>query len=774
MKLLQIDQIENESLIRLIRHSMGHLKAGIWQVGLDDREAYFAENFAELLGYEKGELDVDVIDFANEIVHPDDKANFENQYRDSILKGDEFRIDMRLKCKGENYKWFRSTAGIILNDRTGKKIMAGLLIDIDDQKKHERSLEQKVQDNREIRELFEQAQSYAKIGTWEYNLNTNTLFWSEQVYDIHEVEREKKLNVDEAINFYREDFRPVINEAVENCISKQENYDHECVIITAEGREVWVRTMGYAFYENGKMTGLRGLFMDIDAEKRHEIERQFLELKFQSIFNSTYNFIGLMDPDGTLIDVNRTALEFGGFTLETVQGVKVYDTPWWNIDQPTRETLRHAVKKASKGEFIRYDANVVGKNGDIITIDFSISPIFDDSGEVVYLIPEGRDITERKRLEKELQAREEQLRKFVETAPVAVAMFDSEMRYIAVSNEWYTEYGITEDEKIIGRLHYDVFPEIDERKDWQKIHQKALKGETIEQNKDLFIREDGSEKWLNWKVLPWFKNDGEIGGIMMYTLDVSEQIEYQSKLENLNEVLEDRVRIRTMELDRAIKDLESFSYSVSHDLRAPLRSVNSFAEILVEEYSEDLEEEALRYLNIIKDNGVRMGQLIDDILNFSRLGRKEISKSPVNMNSLFDRVIEDTEKHYPNLKAIVEKAELPVAAGDPSLLKQVVTNLINNAFKYSSRNEEIRIRISHRESDQKLIYSISDNGVGFDMKYHDKLFGVFQRLHSENDFSGTGVGLAIVKRIVNKHGGEVWAKSTLNNGSTFYFSLPKK
>lgn len=228
--------------------------------------------------------------------------------------------------------------------------------------------------------------------------------------------------------------------------------------------------------------------------------------------------------------------------------------------------------------------------------------------------------------------------------------------------------------------------------------------------------------------------------------------------------LEKRVKERT-------EDLESFSYSVSHDLRTPLRAINGYAKMLKEDYSTVLDAEGIRFLEEVRSNANKMGVLIDDLLTFSRLGRKGITKSKVDISKLVETVFSEINQSGSH-KAEIKYSNLLPAVADYNLLKHVFTNLLSNAIKYSSKKENPRIAIKSKRENGELIYSISDNGVGFDMHYVDKLFGVFQRLHSDEEFSGTGVGLAIVQRIINKHDGKVWAKAREGHGATFFFSLP--
>lgn len=221
-------------------------------------------------------------------------------------------------------------------------------------------------------------------------------------------------------------------------------------------------------------------------------------------------------------------------------------------------------------------------------------------------------------------------------------------------------------------------------------------------------------------------------------------------------------------------ELEAFTYSVSHDLRAPLRSVDGYAKILHEDYGDKLDAEGHRVLKVIMNNAKRMGHLIDDLLEFSRLGRKEPSSSHLNMKEIVEWVVKDQLENYKTTIPEITIGDLQNCTGDHSMIRQVWINLISNAIKYSSKSAKPHIVIQSRVEADQTIYSVSDNGVGFDMSYAHKLFGVFQRLHKASDFEGTGVGLALVQRIINKHQGKVWAEAELNKGATFYFSIGTK
>lgn len=239
-----------------------------------------------------------------------------------------------------------------------------------------------------------------------------------------------------------------------------------------------------------------------------------------------------------------------------------------------------------------------------------------------------------------------------------------------------------------------------------------------------------------------------------------------------NAELQQRLRERAAELETANKELESFTSSVSHDLRAPLRAIDGFSRMLGDDYGQKLDKEGRRLIEVISDNARKMSQLIEDLLEFSRLGRRSLAVAHVDSGELVVEVIETLRRQADASWPAVTVDALPGVRGDRALLRQVWVNLVSNAIKFSSKVPAPAVRISSRAEGSQAVFAVVDNGAGFDMRYYDKLFAVFQRLHSADQFQGTGVGLAIVQRIVDRHGGRVWAESTLGEGAAFYFSLP--
>jgi light-regulated signal transduction histidine kinase (bacteriophytochrome) len=225
------------------------------------------------------------------------------------------------------------------------------------------------------------------------------------------------------------------------------------------------------------------------------------------------------------------------------------------------------------------------------------------------------------------------------------------------------------------------------------------------------------------------------------------------------------------QLELSNNELDAFTYSVSHDLRAPLRAIHGYTNILLAEYADKLDNEGKEMMHSVSKNAKKMGQLIDDLLSFSKTGKRELQRVNMNMRELAEECITEMKRVFPFDNVSITVNPMPSAFADISMMRQVYLNLISNALKYSGKKEKIKIEIGARQEKGKTVYYIKDNGVGFDMKYYDKLFSVFSRLHAQEEFEGTGVGLALVKRIITKHGGSVWAEGKPNEGATFYFTL---
>lgn len=281
------------------------------------------------------------------------------------------------------------------------------------------------------------------------------------------------------------------------------------------------------------------------------------------------------------------------------------------------------------------------------------------------------------------------------------------------------------------------------------------------------VRKDGSRFWSNSVMVAIRGNQGQLQGFSKVMRDITERKTAQEEIESLNRDLAQRAS----ELEAANKELEAFTYSVSHDLRAPLRHIDGFSQLLVDEYGPKLPEDVCRYLDRIQNGARQMGQLVDELLTLARIGRKEIRLQVTGLTSVVESVVNDLKTEIDGRAVQWKIAQLPYVECDPTLLKQVFANLLSNAVKYTRPRDPAVIEVGSVQENATSTIFVRDNGVGFSMKYADKLFGVFQRLHRAEDFEGTGIGLATVQRIIHKHGGRIWAEAELDKGATFYFTL---
>jgi light-regulated signal transduction histidine kinase (bacteriophytochrome) len=284
---------------------------------------------------------------------------------------------------------------------------------------------------------------------------------------------------------------------------------------------------------------------------------------------------------------------------------------------------------------------------------------------------------------------------------------------------------------------------------------------------------DGKYIWGQGSVINLL-NDPNVNAIVANYRDITGNKELEDEIIKLNKYLEVKIRIRTKELEKANNELKMFTYSVSHDLRTPLAAIDGFATFIDEFHKNDLNEEVKESIVHIKNSAKRMNSLINDLLNLSKVGKIELLKKENNIQSLIMKVIDDYKITNINAPLIIVNPINIKCKIDESLMQQVWMNLISNAVKYSAKKQEPKIEIGYDEFENEYEFYIKDNGVGFDMSKADKLFGVFQRMHNNTEFEGTGIGLALVKLIIEKHGGTIWANSVINEGTTFYFTLPKK
>lgn len=430
------------------------------------------------------------------------------------------------------------------------------------------------------------------------------------------------------------------------------------------------------------------------------------------------------------------------------------------------------VNKSCESEY-----RVIASDGEVRWVSHQTMPIMDpQTGQVTGYYAAGQDVTDRKRNEVALRESEEKYRQLVEDAGSIILRLgpDGTIWYV---NEYAERFFGFEPGELLGRdVTGSIVPEVDSEdlRTGDLVHEicRDPTGHTVHQNENL--RKDGTRVFVAWTNRAIVDDDGSPLGILCIGNDITRIKDAEAENRRLYAELEERVHQRTQDLAAANRELESFTYTVSHDLRSPLRAIDGYTYILQHEHLPELSDSAVRYLDQISQNARRMARLIDDLLNFSRTGRQALTIRSIDPAQVVTEVLDDLSGERQGRVINITVGDLAACRADPALLKQVFANLIGNALKFTRNREVAEIEVGSYDGDDCPVYFVRDNGVGFEQKYANTLFQVFHRLHDTREYEGTGVGLAIVQRIITRHGGRIWVESEIDRGTTFFFTLGER
>ncbi len=528
---------------------------------------------------------------------------------------------------------------------------------------------------------------------------------------------------------------------------------------------------------NGKVVGNISIARDITESRQVQEEIQKTEEKYRTIANYTYDWEEWIGPDGQYIYVSPSCERITGYRAdEFQQDPKLVINICHQDDKGLLNDHFQEVLNA-RSEECRMEFRIHTRDHREVWIDHVCQNVYSIAGEYLGRRSSNRDITDRKRSEEALRvahARRQELEFIVNHSPAVVWLWRATegwpVEYVSDNLE---VYGYTPDDFTSGRIAFAsiVHPD-DIIRVGEEVTQYTREGRTEFSQEYRMLTKSGEIRWIDDRT--WIRRgpDGAVTHYQGISIDITERRRAEEEVRKLNADLERRVRERTAQLEAINRELESFSYSVSHDLRAPLRTIDGFCEILLEDYQTKLDDRGKDYLERVRHASQQMARLIDDLLKLSRVIRSEFRYEMVDLSALVRDVAETYRQNNIQHEVDLVIREGVKVWGDVNLLRIAVTNLLDNAWKFTGRIADPRIEFGTAIMDGENVYYIRDNGAGFDMAYADKLFGAFQRLHSTDEFPGTGIGLATVKRIINRHGGRVWAESEMQKGATFYFTLP--
>ncbi|WP_455207407.1 PAS domain S-box protein [Kaarinaea lacus] len=748
-----------------LRHALEASQTGTWEWDIETNKVLWSDGVEAMFGMEPGSFQGSYEEF-QKLVHPDDLQMLNDHIQHSLQYDEPYNIEHRCIFPDGSLHWL-SGRGKVYRDATGKPLrMIGTVTDNTQRRESEEAL-------RQSEFLLAKSQEITHIGSYSWDITTNKYTWSDEMHRIFGLSKEVFDGSPESVieNAVHPDDRQKLYEGQKNILETKMPQPMEFRISRPDGEIRHVYANAYLIFDNnGDLKRTIGTVQDITERKLAEAALRESEQKLFLHFQHTPLGVVSFNTNFRITEWNPAAEKIFGFSREEAIGqipvgfivpkdlTKDVDKIWnalLNMTGGTRSTNENMTK-----------------TGNIIICEWYNTPLIDATGSVIGVASLVQDVTERITAQRELEKHRRHLEELVnertaeirEQAQIIDQIHDSVVAtdLNGIVTSWnrgaQRMFGYRSDEAV-GKTISFVYPE--DQHDFLLNSVIVPLKEKGEHETEVRMRRKSGEEFYALLSLS-VRNDehGNPVGLIGYSIDITDR-----------KAAEAQILQQQKALEVANRELEAFSYSVSHDLRAPLRSIDGFSSLIYEDYFDLLDDEGKECIQRIRSNAQRMATLIDDLLQLSRVTRQEIHKENINLSLLAQDVVQKYIYENPDRNVNIIIDDNMKDEGDAGLLRIALDNLISNAWKYTGKLPHAEIFFHKVKHNGSFAYCIEDNGVGFDMRYVHKLFGAFQRLHSPDEFSGNGIGLATVSRIIHRHGGKIWAEGKLNQGARFYFTL---
>lgn len=729
---------------------------GVWDWDLVSGQRYFSPRFRELLGY-RDEKEFRLAYGDDAALHPEDRNRFLEAQQAHLNHHHPFDEEFRLRCANGEFRWFRGRAQAAWDAEGHPRRYAGSITDIHDRRMTEEAL-------RESEERFDHVVRGSTDGIWDWDLKRERYHISARMKGLLGYADDELAN--DRSSFFQvmhPGDRTRIKAEIARHFTERLPFDTELRLRHKDGSQIWFHVRGQAVWdEQGHVTRFSGACTDIMAQKQSEERIRQLLTEKQVLLDNVLVGIAYVKR-GAIISSNRRMEELFGFRASDLAGqpasILFRDAPaFMHVE---RECLP---LKESRQMFSR-ELELVRQSGEtfwgIVTCR-ALNRDTPEEGSVWIFL----DNSDRRRAVEAVRHERDFSDGLINGMPGVFYLVDRDGRFLRWNRNLERVTGYSR-EHLSAMRGLDLFAE-DDHPAVQEATYRTLKLGEYQRELPLTTRDGNRIPYLMTGVRIEIEGLTHIIGI---GFDITPRRQAEDEVRKLNDELEHRVRTRTAELAAANKELESFSYSVSHDLSAPLRGIDGFSRMLVEDFGPLLPEVGRSYIARIRAATHRMQQLIDDLLRLSRVTRDELKRETVDLSSLAGELIEEFRSTQPD--RVVETIVAPclTVTADRNLLRIALSNLLRNAWKFTSRHANARIELGMLRDGDQTVYFVKDDGAGFDMRYAGRLFGAFHRLHRASEFEGTGIGLAIVSRILLRHGGRIWAEAQIDKGATFFFTL---